>query len=365
MNILFIAPRQHTNYLGILRALKKNKHKVFFNCTSRSLVENYQYARSKILKQSLISKILVFVFGKKKYKFYYLPDFFDFFLYLKKIKPDVVFLRIGGRINFYFYLFFLSFFRCKILCHEQKILNRNELKYTSIKNFFLYIESLIIFIFFKVRWFSPIYKTKVNKFFFFLPFVTDINKKNSTLNNKNSFISIGKFVKRKGFDLLLSALNKTKIKYKLLIIGEKSNKAHCKYYNFLQNYITLNNLQKKVRVISNIKPNKMKIYFKNKNLFILPSYNEPASISVLESISMGVPVICSDTCGTKVYIKENFNGFIFKSKNEKSLTKKIFHYLNSKKKFKLYSKNCIDYSKKNLSDENFMKYFKKIISNFK
>jgi glycosyltransferase involved in cell wall biosynthesis len=364
MNILFIAPRQHTNYLGILRALKKNKHKVFFNSITKSFAENNKYAKPQILKQSLISKILVFFFGKKKYKFYYLPNFYDFFLYLKKIKPDIALLRIGGRLNFYFNLLFLSFFRCKILCHEQKILNRNELKYTNIKNFFLYIESLIIYYFFNVRWFSPVYKTKVNKFFFFLPFVTDTNKKNSTLNNKYNFISIGKFVKRKSFDLLLSALKKTKIKYKLLIIGEKSSEIHIKYYKLLQNYIALNNLQKNVKVISNIKPIKMNTYFKNKSLFILPSYDEPAAISVLESISMGVPAICSDTCGTKVYIKENFNGFVFKSKNVKSLANKINFYLNSKKKFKYYSRNCIDFSRKNLSDQNFMNHFNKIIFNF-
>ena len=86
MNILFIAPRQHTNYLGILRALKINKHKIFFNSTTKSFVENHQYAKPQILKPSSISKILAFFYEKKNYKFYYLPDFIDFFFIFKKNK---------------------------------------------------------------------------------------------------------------------------------------------------------------------------------------------------------------------------------------------------------------------------------------
>ena len=103
---------------------------------------------------------------------------------------------------------------------------------------------------------------------------------------------------------------------------------------------------------------------KKKGLFILPSYSEPASISLLESISAGVPVICSDSCGTKIHIRENLNGFIFKTNNEISLLNKINIYLSSKKKFNYYSKNCYEYSRTNLSSVNFDYYFKKILKSY-
>jgi glycosyltransferase involved in cell wall biosynthesis len=99
-------------------------------------------------------------------------------------------------------------------------------------------------------------------------------------------------------------------------------------------------------------------------LFILPSYNEPASISVLESISIGIPVLCSDSCGTKIYVKENLNGFVFKTNNKISLINKIKFYITNKKKFEYYSKNCLEYSSSKLSSGNFNFYFNKILQSF-
>ena len=57
-------------------------------------------------------------------------------------------------------------------------------------------------------------------------------------------------------------------------------------------------------------------------MFILPSKNEPASISLLEAMGNSMPVICSDTCGTRFYLKKNFSK-IFKSDSLNSLTNSI------------------------------------------
>ena len=51
------------------------------------------------------------------------------------------------------------------------------------------------------------------------------------------------------------------------------------------------------------------------------STREHASISVIESLGFGVPSICSDTNGTKDYIKNNKNGLIFHDNSKESLTK--------------------------------------------
>ena len=177
MNILFIAARQHTNYNGIFNALIK-KNNIYFNSIYKSRIENYNLVKPNILKQSLISKLILLFLGKDKIKFYYFPRFFEYYKYLKKVKPDLVILRITGRFNLYLNLIFLSFFNCKILCHEQKILNRRILKKTSFKNFILYLEWLLLKSIFNLKFFSPIYK-KTDEDFFYLPFVTDLKKKNS------------------------------------------------------------------------------------------------------------------------------------------------------------------------------------------
>ena len=151
----------------------------------------------------------------------------------------------------------------------------------------------------------------------------------------------------------------------MLIIGECSNKNHINYLNNLKNFIKKCGLQKKIKIKTNIKFDKIDSFIKKGGLFILPSYDEPASISLLESISAGVPVICSDTCGTKIHVKEDLNGYIFKTNNETSLIKKIKIYLNSKKKFNFYSRNCYEYSSLYLSSNNFNFYFSKILNSYK
>ena len=363
MNILFIAARQHTNYNGVFKALIK-KNNIFFNSIYRSRIEDYSFVKPDILKQSLITKLILIFLGKDKIKFFYFPKFFEYYKYLKRVKPDLVILRITGRFNLYLNLIFLSFFSCKILCHEQKISSRRTLKKTSIKNFLLYLEWFLLKFTFNIRFFSPIYK-KVDKDFFYLPFVTDFKKKKFLKNKKTNFVTIGKFEKRKNYIFLLSALKKLKTNFSLLIIGEKTKNTHSLNLKNIKNYIKVNGLQDKVKIKVNVPHKKINNFLKNRGLFILPSYNEPASISILESISFGVPVICSDTCGTKVYVKESINGFIFKTNNENSLLNKINFYLNSKKKFEQYSKNCLQYSSSELSSFNFNLYFNKILNSFK
>jgi glycosyltransferase involved in cell wall biosynthesis len=363
MRILFIAPRLHTNYSGIIEHLRK-KNKIYFNSIYSSKIEDHRFVKPKILQQGLISKILIILFGKKNIKFFYFPKFFDYYQYLKNINPDLIFLRITGRFNLYLNLIFLSFFDCKIICHEQKIFNRKENKNTSLKNLFLYYEWCLLSLIFKVRIFSPIYKNP-DKFHFYLPFVTHIKKNKVLANKKTDFISIGRFEERKNLIFLISVLRELNFNFSLLIIGENSNNTHSQNLLNLKNYIKKYDLQKKIKIKTNIPFKKIKIYLKKKGLFILPSYDEPAAISLLEAISSGIPVLCSDTCGTKVYVKDNFNGFIFKSQNKLSLKRKISFYVKSKKKFNFYSKNCYDYSSLNLSTSNFNFYFQKILNSFK
>ena len=63
----------------------------------------------------------------------------------------------------------------------------------------------------------------------------------------------------------------------------------------------------------------------------MPSINEPASISVLESLGQGTPVICGNNNGTNFYIKNKYNGFIFDQNNKKEQKKKYYFLLNLKK----------------------------------
>jgi glycosyltransferase involved in cell wall biosynthesis len=63
--------------------------------------------------------------------------------------------------------------------------------------------------------------------------------------------------------------------------------------------------------------------FNQNDIFVLPSFNEPIGIVVPEAMACGLPAIISNTCGSKTYVKNGVNGYIFKTFDFFDLAEKI------------------------------------------
>ena len=83
-----------------------------------------------------------------------------------------------------------------------------------------------------------------------------------------------------------------------------------------------------------IEHKKLGNYYNNFDLFIFPTKNESLGLVALEALACGTPIIGTDIPITKLYIKDGFNGFIYKSGDIDSLVKCIKKYfkLNSNSK---------------------------------
>ena len=154
-------------------------------------------------------------------------------------------------------------------------------------------------------------------------------KKNEILNDvinatDYNIISIGRLTKQKNFKLIINSFDqflKFKENSKLIIIGEGEDKL------FLQNLINKKKLSHKIRLVG-FKKNIFK-YFKNSDLFILPSLWEDPGWVLIEAAISDILILSSDCKnGPGEFIKDNEGGILFKNNSSKDLIDKFKDVIN-------------------------------------
>lgn len=65
------------------------------------------------------------------------------------------------------------------------------------------------------------------------------------------------------------------------------------------------------------------------DIYVLPSLTETTSLSTMEAMSCGLPVITTNVGSIKEYVKDNFNGIIFENGNAYQLAKKLDYLLSN------------------------------------
>src|SRR5699024_9570393 len=80
--------------------------------------------------------------------------------------------------------------------------------------------------------------------------------------------------------------------------------------NRLKEFVVQNNLSNYVDFLGWVSEEQKQFFFKESQVFVLPSYNEGLPISILESLSFGIPVISTNVGSIDEAIIDNYNGFI-------------------------------------------------------
>jgi glycosyltransferase involved in cell wall biosynthesis len=107
-------------------------------------------------------------------------------------------------------------------------------------------------------------------------------------------------------------------------------------------------LNNKIRLEGYLEEKKLKKWYNSLDLYIQASTGEGMSTSLLQAMSMKIPVIGSNVTGIKNILgKKKYLGLLFKN-NIKDLSKKIEYFYFLKKKIKIkYIKTQHDYVIKN------------------
>ena len=164
-------------------------------------------------------------------------------------------------------------------------------------------------------------------------------RKNTKFDCDKLFVSVGQFIKRKGFDILLEAFNDEKMKNsKLLIIGGGPLKE-----DYLK-YIKVNNI-KNVYIMDFVKKSELLNIYKYSDIFILPTREDIWGLVINEAISLGLPVISTNQCLAALELIDN--NYLYECEDINHL-KKLLTAFNNKSFEELYEigKRNIEVSKK-------------------
>ncbi len=348
MHLIYTAPRYHTNQYFIVKGLLELGHTVAFLVLTQGQSENHSSLSPTILGYSPVYDLFLRLAGKCLRKNFTkippgggsrtggVPPVIKFWREMRRKRPTTVIIR--DPLTSYGQLSILvsKILRAKIILYVQDPKHKRlHWRQKIVCNLFTWILD--------ADWITPVLGP-VNKLkpfhnrVYYVPAVTQpqTSPKNKKwfLNNKINILAIGKFQTRKNHLLFLDAIFKLSRYYSIhaTIIGECSTSDHKKEYQKAVIFSKKKGLKKKVSFVVNIPFIKVQEYYRKSDLFVIPSRNEPLSISPLEAMSHSLPVICSDSNGFQYNIQHKKNGRVFKTDDVGDLVKCIERTLKNRQK---------------------------------
>ncbi|MEB2629676.1 glycosyltransferase family 4 protein [Peribacillus frigoritolerans] len=155
------------------------------------------------------------------------------------------------------------------------------------------------------------------------------------INEDRMILSVGQFIFRKGFDVLLKASQAFDNTIGVYIIGGGNNEE---YINLCEKYNLSN-----VHFIEFMDKNELLEYYKAADLFVLPTREDIWGLVINEAMACGIPVITTNKCiAGQELIENGQNGYIVPVDNVDELNRKILCVLNDKVLQKNMSKKSLE-----------------------
>jgi len=152
-------------------------------------------------------------------------------------------------------------------------------------------------------------------------------RENNKVSDKIIFVFVARLIREKGADLFMDAAQKLKTEFpkaEFHIIGNIDNSPSSISPNRLSE---LN--ERKIITYHGFKKN-VANYLTNSDVFVLPTYyREGIPRSILEALSIGMPIITTNTPGCKETVLRNENGILIEPKQLNELIMGIRFFLEN------------------------------------
>lgn len=133
-------------------------------------------------------------------------------------------------------------------------------------------------------------------------------------------------------------------------------KGHEQYLNSCTELIKKYDLKNYIELMP--KTNDIHEKYKFCDYFCLPSFFEGTPNVICEAIATGRPIVCSNVCDNSIYVKEDYNGFLFDPNNPIDIANNIEKLLLLPiEKYNTMCKNSREIAEELLSEENFVKKY--------
>ncbi len=147
----------------------------------------------------------------------------------------------------------------------------------------------------------------------------EIQKSEYSKHEKLKVLYVGNVTQMKGIFYLLEAAKKLpKEKFEFTVVGKYGEKSE-----ILEKY------RKYVHFTGFVMHERVKDYLEQADVFVFPSLGDSFGLAVLEALSYGVPVICSDHAGAADAIADGKNGFIVPVGSSEAIIEKLQYCYNN------------------------------------
>ena len=115
------------------------------------------------------------------------------------------------------------------------------------------------------------------------------------------------------------------------------------------------------KILFNIPTDGLRRLMQQSDLMIAPAVNEPHGMVVPEALSSGLPVLCSDTLGTRYCVIESGAGVVFRSSDAHDLADKLDQVIFDKKLLEVMKEKALQYADIHLAPAAWVDNVEKII----
>lgn len=312
------------------------------------------YYESQILNRNKIIAINTVVDGIKIKKLLILiSSYIKMFGTLITQKIDIVHIHLASRKSFYrksLYINLASIFKKRIVIHmhggEFDDFYKNESNKYQQKYITKTFNKASIILALGEEW-----QKRINQYtntpVEILYNSVDIGKENPYSYEYENILFLGRIEKEKGVYDLINAMKVVQSfdkESKLILAGDGELEK-------IKKVIRTLNLNENVILTGWISQKDVRELLMKTSIFVLPSYNEGLPMSILEAMSLGIPIISTSVGSIPEVVENNINGKIILPGKIKELSNALIELIKDNEKRKKMSEINFYKIKKNFSNE--------------